>query len=296
MQDVQTDPSTLTIGIVSPGAMGSALGRAWVAAGARVVATVAGRSARTRELAHGLELRPDQDAVLAEADLICSVLPPGRALDVATELAQACLRLGVAPVYADLNAIAPDTVQQIQATVTAAGCEFLDGSISGGPPPRPDGATWLYLAGRSTELLDQLDAPGVRTIVVGDRPGSASAVKMSTASIYKGLSGLLSQALQSAEFYGVTGLVLTDLARGLPDYVSNAAREVAAAASKSDRYPDEMRQIAIAQGAAGAEPALFDAMAQVYEAIHRSALARLTPEQVNQSVDLSEVLRLLADR
>ena len=36
--------------------MGSALGRAWAAGGARVVATVDGRSERTRELAHGLEL------------------------------------------------------------------------------------------------------------------------------------------------------------------------------------------------------------------------------------------------
>ncbi|MGI8417298.1 MAG: hypothetical protein ACR2P2_14065 [Nakamurella sp.] len=39
-----------TIGIVSPGAMGSALGGAWQRGGARVVDTVAGRSERTRAL------------------------------------------------------------------------------------------------------------------------------------------------------------------------------------------------------------------------------------------------------
>lgn len=292
MQPVQTN---LTIGIVSPGAMGSGLGRAWAAAGARVVATVAGRSERTQRLADGLELLDDQDAVLTEADLVCSVLPPGRALQVAGELADACRRLGVSPVYADLNATAPSTVAQIRALVEPVGCRFVDGSISGGPP-RPGGDTWLYLAGEPAHLLDDLNAPGLRTIVVGDQPGRASAVKMSTASIYKGLSGLLAQALQTAEFYGVTDLVRTDLARGLPDYVANAAGEVAAAASKSDRYPDEMRQIAIAQGAAGAEPALFDAMAVVYESIHRSRLARLTPEQARDADDLTEVLRLLADR
>lgn len=287
--------TNLTIGIVSPGAMGSALGRAWATAGARVVATVAGRSERTRELAHGLELLPGLDEVLTAADLVCTVLPPGQAETVAAELTARCRRLDVHPVLADLNAIAPGTVTAVQAHAEAAGCAFLDGSISGGPP-RPDGDTWLYLAGPQTTLLTGLDAPGVRTIVVGDRPGMASAVKMSTASIYKGLSGLLSQAFQAAEFYGVTELVRTDLARGLPDYVANAAIEIAMAASKSDRYPDEMRQIARAQSDAGGEKVLFEAMATVYEAIHRSALGRYSPEQARRLTDLGDVLAELADR
>ena len=57
-----------TIGIVSPGAMGSALGRSWAAGGARVVATLAGRSERTRRLAHGLELLPSLTEVVAASD------------------------------------------------------------------------------------------------------------------------------------------------------------------------------------------------------------------------------------
>ena len=39
------------VGIVSAGAMGSAVGAAYQAAGSRVVATAAGRSARTATLA-----------------------------------------------------------------------------------------------------------------------------------------------------------------------------------------------------------------------------------------------------
>ena len=73
------------IGIVSPGAMGSALGRAWAAGGAdrddsrgrpgsaRVVATVSGRSARTVALAEGLELLPDLAAVVAASDVVVSI-------------------------------------------------------------------------------------------------------------------------------------------------------------------------------------------------------------------------------
>ena len=55
----------ITVGVVSPGAMGSALGRALVTGGARVVATVEGRSARTARLAERIELLPGLDDVAA---------------------------------------------------------------------------------------------------------------------------------------------------------------------------------------------------------------------------------------
>ena len=72
------------LGIVSPGAMGSALGRAWTRGGARVVTTVEGRSERTRGLAEGLELLPSLTDVVRTADIVVSVCPPaeaGRVLD-----------------------------------------------------------------------------------------------------------------------------------------------------------------------------------------------------------------------
>jgi hypothetical protein len=69
-----------TVGIVSPGAMGSAVGAAYLGAGRRVVTTVVGRSERTRGFAAaaGVELRPNLDAVVAEADLVLSIVPPTR--------------------------------------------------------------------------------------------------------------------------------------------------------------------------------------------------------------------------
>jgi len=285
-------PKPVTIAVVSPGAMGSALGRVWAAAGARVIATVAGRSPRTRELAFGLELLPTLDDVLLQADLVCSVVPPGRATAVAELVAEHTHRLGVSPGYADLNAIAPSTVAEIESVL---GRPPLDGAISGGPPA-PGGGTTLYLAGPQPERLAALTAPGLRTVVVGSRPGLASVVKMSTASVYKGLTALLAQALQSAEHYGVTDYVVADLQPEFPDQIRQLPALLALAASKSDRFPDEMRQIAQAQGEAGAEAELFQAMAGVYEAVHRSRLARLTPEQARQPGELAAVLAALADR
>jgi 3-hydroxyisobutyrate dehydrogenase-like beta-hydroxyacid dehydrogenase len=79
---------------------------------------------------------------------------------------------------------------------------------------------------------------------VSGRIGDASAVKMCTASVYKGFAGLLTQALATAEAHGVTPLVLDDLRASFGPRAEHAATAIALAASKSDRYPGEMREIA----------------------------------------------------
>ncbi len=269
--------------------MGSALGRSWAAGGAHVVTTVAGRSARTVSLADGLEQLPGLDDVVSVADVVVSIGPPGLATEMASAIAAACVRSGRQPLVADLNAIAPVTVEAVAAILDGAGCELVDGSISG-PPPTPTGSTRLYLSGLSAEQLAGLPAPGLVTYVVGADPGTASAVKMCTASIYKGYVGLLLQALLAADTYGVTDLVLTDLAPVFGDLLTEPATQLALAAAKSDRYPGEMLQIALTQESAGAEPALFRAMAQVYERVAGTALATHSPETAAHLSDLAAVI------
>ncbi|HEY3090514.1 MAG TPA: DUF1932 domain-containing protein [Jatrophihabitantaceae bacterium] len=283
---------TVSIGVVSPGAMGSALGRAWRRGGARVVATVAGRSARTVRLAKaaGLELLPDLDAVVAAAQVVVSVGPPDRAVEIAGMIAASARRGGVTPLVAELNAISPMTVSRIATDVLApAGIELVDGAISG-PPPGDAGRTIVYLSGRSARRIADLDAPEVDTRVVGDRPGQASAVKMCTASVYKGFTGLLLQAMLTAGAYDCVDVVVADLAdvyRGIGDW---AGRRLAMAASKSGRWVGEMREIAATQAAAGARPELFDAMARVWEMVARTPLAEHTPEEAARDRPLAAVL------
>jgi 3-hydroxyisobutyrate dehydrogenase-like beta-hydroxyacid dehydrogenase len=285
----------LTIGIYSPGAMGSAVGRAWQDGGARVVTTVAGRSARTQSLAVGLELLADLEAVVDVVDVVASIGPPAHAVAMAETIAATCTARGRRPVVADLNAIAPTTMSRVAEIVVAAGCEPLDGSISGGPP-HPGGTTTLYLSGPSAALLADLAAPGLISRIVGDQVGTASAVKMCTASIYKGFTGLLLQALRTAHAHEVTDIVLDDLAAEFGDLRSTAGVRLAMAASKSDRYPGEMREIAAAQQAAGGRAALFDAMAAVYEALALTELAELSPEAAARPGDLTSVLSRLEPR
>jgi 3-hydroxyisobutyrate dehydrogenase-like beta-hydroxyacid dehydrogenase len=263
-----------TVGIVSPGAMGSAVGNALLRGGARVVTTAAGRSERTVGLARRaeLELLPDVGAVVQEADVVLSIVPPAEAEAVAAEL-------GGARLFADLNAISPARAARISPAV--------DGSISGGPPWQA-GTTRIYLSGPRAGEVAALPFEGVQVVVVGDEPGLASAVKMSTASVYKGSTALLIQALRAAQHYGVLDHVLADL----DDLAENAGRRIGRAGSKSGRFVGEMQEISAAQEAAGLTPALFEAMAAVYADVAQTPLGRTAPEDA--SAVLEEVLRELS--
>jgi 3-hydroxyisobutyrate dehydrogenase-like beta-hydroxyacid dehydrogenase len=255
-----------TVGIVSPGAMGSAVGGSLRRGGARVVATIADRSGRTARLADGLELLPSLEEVVAAADVVLSIVPPDQAEAVARAVAGARL-------IADLNAVSPETARRIGG---------VDGSISG-PPPVEAGTTTIYLSGPRASEVAALPFDGVRVVVVGDQVGAASAVKMSTASVYKGSVALLAQALRAADHYGVLEHVVADLGE------ENAGRRIARAAAKAHRYVGEMHEIAAAQAGAGLDQALFEAMARVYAEIAATPLGQAAPEDAVD--DLGEALR-----
>jgi len=168
----------------------------------------------------------------------------------------------------------------------------VDGSISGGPP-QAGGSTRVYLSGsRAAELAAQ-PGPGIDARVVGQEVGSASAVKMSTASVYKGTVGLLAHALLAASAHGVLPQVLDDLRASDPSLVERAATSIARAATKADRYVGEMREIADSQAAAGLPRELFDGFAEVYAALARSELAMASPESIGQDALLEDVLDAL---
>jgi 3-hydroxyisobutyrate dehydrogenase-like beta-hydroxyacid dehydrogenase len=281
-----------TLGIVSPGAMGSALGRAWAATGHQVVATVHGRSERTQRLARGLELLPSLEEVVATADVVVDICPPGEAHACLTSVLEAVAGTGARPLLADLNAIAPGLVRELAARARDAGVDLVDGALSGGPP-QPGGETMLYLSGPRAAEIARLPADGLRRRVVGREVGVASAVKMCTASVYKGTTALWIQALETADRHGVADVVLDDLAEAFPDEVAGAARRVGLAVSKSDRFVAEMEHIAATQAEAGASGELFTGIAAVYRRLSHSGLARLSPEEAAALTDLRDVLRRL---
>lgn len=286
-----------TVGIVGTGAMGSALGARLRDGRCRVVTCLAARSDRSRALAvaTGIEELASLEDVLEAADVVLSVVPPEAALDVAGALAAAAPGSRAAPLVADLNAVSPARARRIELVLREAGLELVDGSISG-PPPTALGTTRVYLSGARAGEIAALPAAGVELRVVGAEVGLASAVKMCTASVYKGRVALLAQALRTARANGVLEPVLDDLVgTGLADR-ERTGETLARASAKAWRYVAEMEEIAATQRAAGFTPALFEALAEVYRDLAARAVAT-APEDVTTSSPLRDVLEAIdADR
>ena len=285
----------VTVGIVSPGSMGSALGARLRDGGAVTVACVADRSARTQSLAAGAGFSQVAflDELVDACDVILSVVPPGEARAVAEALAAAARRTAARPLLADLNAISPGGVTRVAELLAAAGLDLVDGAISG-PPPLAPGLARMYLSGSRAAEIEALPLQGIERTVVGTTVGLASAVKMCTASVYKGRVALLAQALRTAHAHGVVDHVLDDLVvTGVADR-ERTGETLARASTKAWRYVAEMEEIAATQAAADLLPELFFAFAQVYAELAATSSPADAPEDVRRGVDLLEVLAGLA--
>jgi 3-hydroxyisobutyrate dehydrogenase-like beta-hydroxyacid dehydrogenase len=275
--------SMVTVGIVSPGQMGSALGAALRDGGARVVTTLAGRSARTVRLAAGLETLPTLAEVVAAADVVLSVTPPAAARENANTIAH---HARLETIIADLNAVSPATMGSIAGDL--GGRRLVDGSISGPPPTVSKGAR-VYLSGPDAAAVAELPwGDSVEAVVIGDRIGAASALKMCTGSVYKGLTALVTQAMRTAGAHGVLDLVLDDLRRNGLAQTGSVARS----APKAHRFVAEMREVAATQAAAGLTPALFEAIAEVYAGVAATRLAEGSPETATDLEPAEIVARL----
>lgn len=277
----------MTVAVISAGHMGSGLGWALREGGVRVLTTLAGRSERSARLAAaaGLETLPTLEALITAVDEVLVVTPPDAARSTAAALAAAAHATGARPLVADLNAVAPSTVAELARLYADAGLPFVDGAISGPPPNSRPGAR-IYLCGPNAARLAALPWRHVEPIVLPGPVGRASGLKMCTASVYKGLDGLLAQAMRAAAHYGVLDSVLADLRRAGYD---NPGR-IAVTAAKAHRYVPEMREIAAAQQAAGLTPALFTALANVYAELATSPFGNADPETVDSRLPPAEII------
>jgi 3-hydroxyisobutyrate dehydrogenase-like beta-hydroxyacid dehydrogenase len=238
------------VGVLHPGAMGSAIGDALAAAGHDVVWASEGRSEATAARAGRLRDCGTVQRVAGEAELILSICPPHAALDVAEQAS------GFDGIYVDANAISPARAEQVAAFHPA----FVDGGIIGGPP-HAAGDTRLYLSGTRADEVASLFAP---TIVDARVVPDASALKMTYAAWSKGTAALLLAIRDVARYYGVDGELAAEWAESQPDALELLPSAERAASAKGWRWAGEMDEIAATFEAAGAPAGFHQAAAEVY--------------------------------
>ena len=251
-----------TVGLISPGAMGSTVGEAAVLGGAKVIWVSTGRSPASvkRAEAAGLHAVSDMAALVAASDVIISICPPHAAVDVAKEVA--ALRFG--GLYLDANAVSPATAAEVAGIVIANGAKFVDGSIIGGPP-QARGTTRLFLSGAQSVMVYEVLKDGHFDIVrLGEAIGGASALKMVYSGWTKGSAALLLATRALARAQGVEDALLTEWDLSLPGVRAASVRTVANNPPKAWRFSAEMEEIAATFAASDLPDGFHLAAAEVY--------------------------------
>jgi len=267
-----------TIGILSPGDMGHAVGRRLAENSLRVVAALGDRSERTRRLAAqaGIEDVGDYGGLVTAADAILCILVPAEAEATAQRVADALAATGASLLYADCNAIAPQTVQRISAVITSAGSRFADASIIGGPP-RAGYTPRIYASGPGAAELATLNDFGLEVVEMGERVGDASAIKMCYGALTKGQSALYTELLVAAEALGVSDALAAEFGKSQADALKRM-EGLPGMPPKSRRWVGEMEEIAATFGAVGLMPKIFEGAADIYRFVGGTALADRNPE------------------
>lgn len=271
--------SSPTVAIISPGDMGHVVGKVLIDHGLRVITTLQGRSARTRQLAGqaGIVDVGSMAAVVQQADLILSILVPSQAVATAQVVAEALTTTGCTPLYVDCNAIAPQTARTIGQIITSSGSRYVDAGIIG-PPPHKAGTTRFYAAGPEVATFAQLNDFGLTVIALGPEIGQASAFKMCYAALTKGLTALGTELLTAAEAFGISQPLAQEFRHSQELLYKQLQQALPGMPAKAHRWIGEMEEIAQTFGAIGLTPQILAGAADLYRFVHSTALGQLTPE------------------
>ena len=280
------------VGILSPGDMGGATGGQLNSNGLEVYTCLEGRSALTRQIATeaGFIDTPSLDDLVKTVDLLLSILVPSQAVGLAESVAAAMKRTGATPVYADCNAIAPQTVEKIDGIIRAPGAQFIDAGIIGGPPT-PAMDTSFYCAGPDTAAFEALGNHGITVKVVGSKIGMASGLKMVYAASTKGTTALWTELMVAARAMGLEESLMAEFGDNHP-IVSRNLRSIPGMAHKAGRWVGEMEEIAATFEGLGMTPKILEGAADMYRFVNSTPLGALTSRDPHPSLD--EVLDTLA--
>ena len=270
-----------TIGILSPGDMGHAVGRALRDRSYRLLTCLAGRSSRTRKLAAtaGFDDSASLAALVDAADLV-----------LATAMAVA----NAFPPYVDCNAVSPATVRAIGDVINAVGAPFIDAGIIGLAPGKD--TPRFYVSGPDTDPMEALDGCGFTVRPIGAEIGRASGLKMCYAGLTKGTWTLQTSVLMAAEALGLSAELKEEFAFSQQAQLAIMEARVPRLPADSERWIGEMEEIAATFRDAHVTPAFHDGAAEVFRLLARTPFAQETRETMDSNRTLEEAVRVYVEQ
>ena len=279
------------VAILSPGAMGHAVGRVLAEHGVDIMTCLAGRSERTHRLASaaGFTEMPTLEDLVCEADLVLSILVPGDAEAIACQLAGALKATGAQPYIADCNAISPMRSAKIETIIQSAGGRFIDASIIG-PPPGQGAPPRFYVSGIHAEVMLPLDGKGIVVKSLGETIGRASGIKMCYAALTKGTSTLQVALLTAAESMGLTEELRQELAYSQAAALQSMESTIPRLPSNAHRWVGEMEEIASTFAQVGVTSHFHLGAAAIYRLLQATSFAHESPETIDPDRTLARTI------
>jgi len=252
----------MKIGFLHPGSMGVSIAASAIASGHQALWASDGRGAATQARAkeHGLIDAGSLTELCDASDIICSICPPAAAQDVAQSVAD----VGFKGTFVDGNAISPTRMVEISEIIEKAGGDVVDGAIIGHPAWNP-GTTFLHLSGASRESVAACFDKGLLgTVLMSDRIGEASALKMCYAALTKGTAALLCGILATADELGVRDALNRQWDADGANRALERENTVRGVPAKAWRWVDEMEEISRTFAAAGQPGGFHGASAEIF--------------------------------
>jgi len=154
------------------------------------------------------------DALLG-ADVVFTMLfDADSVVEISGEIVGA---LGSGAVWAQSTTVGPAGMLRIAEAARDAGDRLLDAPVLGTKQPAEDGTLTVLVSGPETRVEQArpaFDAIGARTVIVGDRLGSASALKLAANSWVASLCAATAQAIALTESLGLEPRLFLDVIKG----------------------------------------------------------------------------------
>ena len=268
----------LTVAVIAQGEMGSGIAHRLASKGARVLTSLKGRSAASAARAARVGMEPiDDDArLVATADVLFSVIPPGEAVPFARRFAPVLAAAAKKPVFIEGNAISPQRAKEVAAIVAPTGAPFVDGGIVGGAPSPERSGARIYVSGPEAARALALRDYGLDMRQVEGGIGAASALKCSYAALTKGTQALGVALILGAMQAGVEGPLRGEWASSQPALGEFLRRQIPNMYRKAYRWVAEMEEIGdyLGETEPGARD-IYRGMARLFEHLGPDQIATL---------------------
>jgi L-threonate 2-dehydrogenase len=268
----------LSVVVIAQGEMGAGIAARLSAHGGRVLTSLAGRSpaSAARAKAAGMTALDDDARLVAEADFLLSVIPPGDAVAFARRFAPHLAKSAKKPVFVECNAISAARVNEVAALIAPTGAPFVDGGIVGSPPSRDKPGGRIYVSGPDAARALALKDLGLEIREVEGGIGAASAVKCSYAALTKGTQALGVALMLGAMRAGVAPAVRAEIRASQPALWAYLERSIPNMYRKAYRWWAEMEEIGEHLGLAeSGSREIYRGMARLYEHLGPDQIAAL---------------------